>query len=215
MMFSWNKAVQSSISEVRSAYVSSLDTAYDAFLYADVCSDNNGTPLSVLSAMARMNIDPWIEAAQLSKASPAPATRRLAAMIAAVPGGPHTPDAAATIAARLMTLLPRQTRLVLPSYPKPKPLPGVAALVQSRTVQWTLLGLIALALAMVVFGVHRPQSPTPHSAQISAAPMSGSAATGVPERHWVSTGSVLRRLSGAGNLPGAAIARRAVGQWPA
>ena len=94
----WNKNTLSLKPEVRPAYVSGLDTAYDAFLYADVCAEKNGMPLSVLSAMARMNIDPWIEAVKLSKASPAPATRRLAAMIAAVPGGPGAPDDAATVA---------------------------------------------------------------------------------------------------------------------
>ena len=179
----WNKNTLSLKPEVRPAYVSGLDTAYDAFLYADVCADKNGTPLSVLSAMARMNLDPWIEAATLSKASPAPATRRLAALIAAVPGGAEAPDDAANIATRLLTLLPHQTRLALPPHPQSKPLSAVAAVVESRKVQWTVLGVIALALATMVFGVHRPQSSPPRAVQVSAAPASVSVATTAPTRH--------------------------------
>lgn len=179
----WNKDILNLKPEVRPAYVSGLDTAYDAFLYADICADSKGTPLSVLSAMARMNLDPWIEAATLSKASPAPATRRLAAMIAAVPGAPEAPDAATTIAARLITLLPHQTRLALPPRPQSTPLSAIAAVVGSRKVQWTVLGVIALALAMMVFGVHRPQSSPPHAVQVSAAPANGSVATTTPTQH--------------------------------
>ena len=42
----WNKNVRSLKPEVCPAPTSGLDAAYDAFLYADVCADKNGTPLS-------------------------------------------------------------------------------------------------------------------------------------------------------------------------
>jgi hypothetical protein len=176
LSFFWSKTAQNPEPEARRVWASGLGTEYDAFLYATVCADSNGTPLSVLSAMARMNLDPWIEAAALSKAPPAAATPRLAALIAAVPGGPPAPDAAATIALRLITLLPRQTRLTLPPLPTFKPLSGISAFLQSRTVVWTVLGVIALALATMVFGVHRPQSPPPRPTHVSAADLPPSGA---------------------------------------
>ena len=39
-----------------------LGCEFDRFLYASVGDDNNGMPLTVLSALARMDVDPWEEA---------------------------------------------------------------------------------------------------------------------------------------------------------
>jgi hypothetical protein len=35
---------------------------FDNFLYASIGADRNGMPLSVLSALARLDLDPWEEA---------------------------------------------------------------------------------------------------------------------------------------------------------
>jgi hypothetical protein len=35
---------------------------YDDFLFASMGEDRNGLPLSVLSALARLDVDPWEEA---------------------------------------------------------------------------------------------------------------------------------------------------------
>jgi hypothetical protein len=43
-------------------------------------------PLSVLSALARLNLDPWHEAAELSDLPKDTAAQRLAALIALLPG---------------------------------------------------------------------------------------------------------------------------------
>ena len=37
---------------------------YNDFLFATVCEEANGMQLSVLSALARLNLDPWEEAAR-------------------------------------------------------------------------------------------------------------------------------------------------------
>ena len=39
-----------------------LGREFDKFLYASVGNDNDGMPLTVLSALARMDVDPWEEA---------------------------------------------------------------------------------------------------------------------------------------------------------
>ena len=49
------------------ASVSFFRPEFDDFLYAAIGSDKDEMPLSVLSALARLNIDPWEEAAELSE----------------------------------------------------------------------------------------------------------------------------------------------------
>ncbi len=67
--------------------------------------------LSVLSALARMDIDPWEEAAKLARLPVEAATRTLASLIAALPGGAAAHSDPETIATRLIALLPRQAAL--------------------------------------------------------------------------------------------------------
>jgi hypothetical protein len=45
------------------ASISFFRPEFDDFLYAAIYTDKDGMPLSVLSALARMNVDPWEEAA--------------------------------------------------------------------------------------------------------------------------------------------------------
>ncbi|MEO8224272.1 MAG: hypothetical protein ABI661_05660, partial [Gammaproteobacteria bacterium] len=80
----------------------------EAFLYATIADESDGAPLTVLSALARQDVDPWDEAARLARLPLEAATLSLTTMIAARPPGSSVrPDAAAT-AARLIALLPRR-----------------------------------------------------------------------------------------------------------
>ena len=63
-------------------------------------------PLSVLSALARLDLDPWQEAAELAQLPRESATRRLASSIAALTDGPPLHLEHGIIAARLIALLP-------------------------------------------------------------------------------------------------------------
>jgi hypothetical protein len=63
---------------------------FDDFLYAPIGADGGEMPLSVLSALARLDLDPWQEAAELSELPKGTATQRLAALIARLPGGRWT-----------------------------------------------------------------------------------------------------------------------------
>jgi len=76
------------------------------FLYALIGADRNEMPLTVLSALCRLDVDPWKEAAELCELPRHTAGQRLASLIARLPGGrwPHA-DAMA-IADRLIELLP-------------------------------------------------------------------------------------------------------------
>lgn len=46
---------------------SALDSRFDPFLYAAVREGTDGAPLTVLSVLARLDIDPWEEAARPSR----------------------------------------------------------------------------------------------------------------------------------------------------
>ena len=62
------------------AELTGLEPQYDAFLFASVCEADEMT-LSVLSLLARQDVDPWQEAARLAQLSKAQAINSLAAAI--------------------------------------------------------------------------------------------------------------------------------------
>jgi hypothetical protein len=82
----------------------------DRFLFATVGEEVDGMPLSVLSALARLDLDPRDEAARLSHVAGDAAADQLARTIARVPGGRWTSAEARKIAGGLIELLPRATR---------------------------------------------------------------------------------------------------------
>jgi hypothetical protein len=97
---------KSVVEMTRSASFSVLASEFDDFLFAPIGDDRNDMPLSVLSALARLDIDPWLEAAELARLPRETATQRLASSIAALPHGPTAHLEHGTIAARLIALLP-------------------------------------------------------------------------------------------------------------
>ena len=111
----YEKGIANSVVEMTgSASVSVLGSEFDDFLFAPIGEDKNDVPLSVLSALARLEIDPWREAAELARLPGEAATQRLASLIAALPDGPSAQLDAGTIAGRLITLLPRQSLSSIP-----------------------------------------------------------------------------------------------------
>ena len=99
----------------RSASVSILRSEFDDFLFAPIGEDRNGMPLSVLSALVRLDVDPWQEAAKLARLPGKTAAQRLASLIAPLPDGPSAQLDPGTIAARLIARLPRQASSNVPS----------------------------------------------------------------------------------------------------
>lgn len=94
---------------VNSALRSPLATQFGDFLYASIGEDNNGTPLTVLSALARQNVDPWEEAADLNRLRADAAMRKLTSMMAALPQGALANCEPKAVAARLLILLPQSS----------------------------------------------------------------------------------------------------------
>ncbi|RXG93220.1 hypothetical protein [Bradyrhizobium vignae] len=86
-----------------------LDSRYDAFLFASICEPDQNN-LSVLSLLARQDVDPWQEAARLSNLSKAQAIQSLAATISQSKSGQWSPSEAIVLADRLIDLLPSNGR---------------------------------------------------------------------------------------------------------
>jgi hypothetical protein len=108
----------------RSTAAPALSSEFDKFLYAPVGEVNDDMPFSVLSALARQNVDPWEEAAELARLSTESAIVRLTSAICSATGGPSTRSDATANAARLVALLPRSTGINIPWYDKlPNPAP--------------------------------------------------------------------------------------------
>jgi hypothetical protein len=116
------------------------DASFDPFLFSEIGEERNGMLLSVVSALARLDLDPWREAASLSRLPPSAATERLTSLLTSMPATQIEAPGPATIL-RLIGLLPKA-----PS--NPAWVPVVAVATQSR-VSWPLAALLALALFAV------------------------------------------------------------------
>jgi hypothetical protein len=77
------------------------------FLFALIWEEKSGLQLTVLSAFARLGLDPWKEAARLSELPKEAAIDALKGLIADFPGGDRKLSDSQKIAIRLVNLLPR------------------------------------------------------------------------------------------------------------
>ena len=91
------------------------DKQFEPFLHAVIHEDPDQPALTVLSALARRDLDPWDEAASLADLDPAAAIVRLVALLKSLPLGQRPPDA--PVAARLQALLPRTRTVGAPPLP--------------------------------------------------------------------------------------------------
>jgi len=80
---------------------------FNDFLFARIGEEKDGTDLTVLSALARLDLDPWTEADRLSSLTKNAATSALAAAIQSLPEGHWTETDMQSIAAGLVELLPK------------------------------------------------------------------------------------------------------------
>ena len=64
-----------------------LGREFDNFLFASIGDDRDGPVLSVVSVLARLDVDPWKEAIDLARMPKPLATDRLASLIASLPKG--------------------------------------------------------------------------------------------------------------------------------
>jgi hypothetical protein len=134
---------------------STLSASYDDFLFAPVCEDPNGLRLSVLSALARFNVDPWEEAARLAAMPKQIAETTLLSILDLVSGRSWKSSEAAAAAAQLVRLLPRLDEAAATATATADARTGTA----HRTNYWWLW--LAFWIAMTFMMPHR-QTPPPN-----------------------------------------------------
>jgi hypothetical protein len=160
---------------------SSLPSDFDGFLFApiDENSGNSGMPLSVLSALARRDVDPWEEAARLTCLPREAAIQRLSALIVVLPDGASTHSDPEAIAARLIALLPHGAGSVIHSRTE-RPSVRTAShawLVKCVIVYW-IIALFVLGAQLFV-----ASHPVVTRAATAAMPMSGPVVSQAPPRN--------------------------------
>lgn len=82
------------------------NSGLNEFLFAEVGNEVNGSPLTILSVLARLGMDPWTEAARLTRMPKAAFIDCLTNCISQMPLCPQALLEARATAARLFTLLP-------------------------------------------------------------------------------------------------------------
>jgi hypothetical protein len=84
------------------------NSGLNEFLFAEVGKEVNGSPLTILSVMARLGQDPWIEAARLARLPKATIIDCLASSFSQMPLCPQALIDARATATRITLLLPSQ-----------------------------------------------------------------------------------------------------------
>jgi hypothetical protein len=133
-----------------------LGCEFDPFLFATIGDERDDPLLSVVSAFARLDLDPWKEAASLARMPRDEAKRRLTSLIESLPNRATTGLSPETIAARLTALLPQEGRV---NTAAPATVRQVASNPHSRV--FFVLGVVALLLVSYFIFTARASN-TPH-----------------------------------------------------
>jgi hypothetical protein len=121
-------------------------SAFGDFLYATIGDDSNGMALTVLSALARQDVDPWQEAADLSRLPRGSAIQRITSRLETIPGAASLEERTA-IAERLLSLLPAARPL--PAPPR-QPDAGLAA--GMKLISSSELSVVIIYVVLMCFG---------------------------------------------------------------
>jgi hypothetical protein len=112
---------------------------FDRFLFAPL-DDNGETPLTILSALARQDIDAWQEAARLAQLPKDHAVNSLASTIWKSDSERWSPLTASVAAARLVELLPSHSATRERSIPTDND--------SGKIVMWLTYGIIFWSIAI-------------------------------------------------------------------
>lgn len=172
-----NSANRAVIEMTLATATSALESRFDPFLYAAVREDPDGAPLTVLSVLARLDIDPWEEAARLAQLPDEAAARALAGLISALPKGSATPPDSRTIAARLITLLPPRSehgiaaqRVPFAGGPRVIRIPSRATIVARAALCLIIVALVLVSQWVVVSRLASLPAKTPLAAPPTVVP---------------------------------------------
>ena len=167
---------------MHSASASHQRSQLDDFLFAPIGCEKNGMTLTVLSALARLDIDPWREAASLAQMPRESAAIRMSSLIAELPEKPSGRLDPEAIAARLIARLPHQSAAA----PAPgKALPRASAVNHSGLFIFLTLAAFLLG-ARILIAIRE----LPTSADGAHAPISSTAAPPISAPQQPAAGSL-------------------------
>lgn len=140
------------------------NSGLNAFLFAEIGTELNGSSLTLLSALARLGQDPWAEAAKWAKLPKAAMIDRLAQVLLQMPLSPQALVEARATASRLVLLLPSQSpRSVPPTVPSKSLIP-----------RWALVAICCAAVALgFAFNMMSASAPANQVMPISELPFKG------------------------------------------
>lgn len=149
----------------------------NSFLFAEVGVEASGMPLSVLSAIARLGMDPWQEAQRLAKLPRTAAVDVLARMIAAMPASKWPLPDAMAIAGKLVALLPGRSSSP-PAVPSAEP----EAAETWRRLRWAVVfAFLGMVFAGLMLNHLKPATETlgtDPAASLSTTPPANDVPTG-------------------------------------
>lgn len=149
---------------------------FDKFLCASIGEDRNGTGLSVLSALARLDVDPWQEATCLARMPRDAAAARMTQLMEALPHAPANAIPSAMSAVDLVALLPKLNALDVRSSDRAFAAPGLR---ETRV----LFALSAFAvMILIVCAISANFSPGPGNGANPPAPRGDDSSTATPRR---------------------------------
>jgi hypothetical protein len=136
---------------------------FNDFLFAPIGEERNGMSLTVLSALARLDLDPWLEADDLARMPKKAAADRMSALLSGLPERTLRYADADAIAGRLIALLPIEN--------KPKGAPRAASRrigrpIDSRVLVFAML-MAALLSAQLLMRPHPSEEPAARGASTS------------------------------------------------
>jgi hypothetical protein len=123
----------------------SLGSRFNPFLSASVWQSGDEMPVSVLSALARLDLDAWGEASDLAQLPVDRAIERLSSLIGRLPVGAAGRLDCAAVAARLVALLPRAA----PAPPTAPPLARATLALAAGLIGMLISTTILLSLNMI------------------------------------------------------------------
>jgi hypothetical protein len=150
----------------RAAAMSLPGAEFNDFLFAPIGEDRNGMLVSVLSGLARLDVDPWQEAAKLAQLPRETATQKLASLIGALGDRDSSYPDPPTIATRLIALLPRPPGSN--GEPQQAPPHGAWAVMNSRP-WWIYVGFMCFVLGTQFLIASHQLPAKPDNTEVKAA----------------------------------------------
>lgn len=135
-----------------------LGPEFNAFLFESIGLDQYGRPLSVVSALARLDLDAWAEAGQLAHLPRDIAAGELSALIRKLTECPQAVKDSHKIAVRLVALLPGRAALTKQNVALPLT-PDQVKKLRRSTIAFALLIAVLVGMQLLAPRVHQPASP--------------------------------------------------------